>query len=225
LILFIASAFIPALFIGLLFYVMDKNKEPFFYLLRAFVAGIISIGVLIVLIVILPDIQLVHGPDRNALIDSFYNAGFKEEVAKMIALLVAVYFSRHFDEWYDGILYGVMVGLGFAFIENIKYFYQFYDQNGWYIIVGRTILSMPLHALLGGIMGYFVGKAKFTLDDSAAPFWLFLALVVPALVHGSFNFALTILVIDLKWLSLPIVLTLWGRVLKLKKRTQKKDIF
>ncbi len=223
--LLIACSFFPALFIAALFYAMDKNKEPLSTVIRAFFAGIFSVGLLIIIIFILPKIPLIYGPDRNALIDAFYNAGLKEEAAKMIMFLISLYGARHFDEWYDGILYGVMVGLGFAFIENIKYFYQFFSDNGWYVVVGRTVFSMPLHALLGGIMGYFVGKAKFTLDEPTVPQWLTLALVIPVLVHGLFNFALTVLVVNLKWLILPIVFMLWGRVLKLKKLAQEKNIF
>jgi RsiW-degrading membrane proteinase PrsW (M82 family) len=217
--LLIASSFIPALFIAVFFYLMDKNKEPLYYLVRAFAAGMFSVLLLIVLIVILPAIELVHGPDRNALIEAFYNAGFKEELAKMILLLLSTYRARHFDEWYDGILYGVLVGLGFAFVENIKYFYEYFDSNGWFVIVGRTLFSMPLHALLGGIMGYFIGKSKFSRGPDRFQ-WLLLALIIPVLVHGLFNFSLTVLVINLKWLILPIVFLLWVRVLAYKKITQ-----
>lgn len=217
--LLIASSFIPALFIAVFFYAMDKHKEPLYYVVRAFAAGMFSILLVVLLYMILPRIELIHGPDRNALIDSFYNAAFKEELAKFALLMLCTYRARHFDEWYDGILYGVLVGLGFAFIENIKYFYRFYDDDGWYVIVGRTIFSMPLHALLGGTMGYFVGKSRFTQGPDRLQ-WLCLAFIIPVLVHGLFNFSLTVLVIDLKWLILPIVFFLWIRVLTFKKVTQ-----
>ena len=217
--LLIASSFVPALFIAVFFYALDKNKEPLYTMVRAFIAGMASIVLLIVIIIILPDIRLIHGPDRNALIDAFYNAAFKEELAKLALLMISTYRARHFDEWYDGILYGVLVGLGFAFIENVKYFYQYFNETGWYVIVGRTVFSMPLHALLGGIMGYFVGKAKFSLGADRMQ-WILLAFVITVFVHGLFNFALTVLVINLKWLILPIVFVLWVRVLLYKKVTQ-----
>ncbi|HNW60552.1 MAG TPA: PrsW family glutamic-type intramembrane protease [bacterium] len=217
--LLIASSFIPALFIAVFFYAMDKHKEPLYYLARAFVAGMLSILLVILLILLLPEIRLTHGPDRNALIDAFYNAAFKEELSKFVLLMLCTWRARHFDEWYDGILYGVLVGLGFAFIENIKYFYQFYDDSGWYVIIGRTIFSMPLHALLGGTMGYFIGKFRFSAGPDRVQ-WLLLALVIPVLVHGLFNFSLTVLVVNLKWLILPIVFLLWVRVLAYKKVTQ-----
>ncbi len=217
--LLVASSFIPALFIAVFFYALDKNKEPLYYLIRAFLAGMASILLLVGIIIALPDIELVHGPDRNALIDAFYNAAFKEELAKMLLLLLCTWRARHFDEWYDGILYGVLVGLGFAFIENIKYFYEYFDDNGWYVIVGRTVFSMPLHALLGGIMGYFVGKSKFTTGPDRIQ-WLLLAFVITVLVHGLFNFSLTVGVINIKWLILPLVFILWVRVLTYKKVTQ-----
>lgn len=218
--LLISSALVPALFIALFFYAMDKNKEPLYYLLRSFAAGMFSVLFLFVVILLLPNIPLVHGPDRNALIDAFYNAALKEELAKMALLMLSTFRARQFDEWYDGILYGVLVGLGFAFVENIKYFYQYFDSAGWTIIVGRSIFSMPLHALLGGIMGYFIGKARFSERGTLRAEWLLMALSIPVLVHGLFNFSLTVQALPMKGLILPIVLVLWVRVLKLKHIAQ-----
>ena len=46
-----------------------------------------------------------------------------EETTKAAALLVIVIaFRHHFDNVLDGILYGAIVGLGFAWFENVSYY-------------------------------------------------------------------------------------------------------
>ena len=63
-----------------------------------------------------------------------------------------------FDEHYDGIVYGAAVSLGFATVENILYLFA----NGLESALGRAILPVSSHALFGVIMGYYLGKAKFS---------------------------------------------------------------
>jgi RsiW-degrading membrane proteinase PrsW (M82 family) len=220
------SALVPAILIASLFYGLDRNKEPVKEVIRAFAAGVLSIPVLIIVATALPSpVSEVRGSFGNALSEAFIRAGFFEEAAKYIMFLVAVYFRKAFDEWYDGILYGVMVGLGFAFVENIQYFSDYISEHGAEIVVRRSLLSMPVHALAGGIMGYFLGKSKFTLDEAKIPLLFILALIVPVGIHGFYDFFLMYYEIDLRWLAAPTVIVLWIWVLKMKKVTQNTVIF
>jgi RsiW-degrading membrane proteinase PrsW (M82 family) len=132
---------------------------------------------------------------------------------------------EEFDEWYDGILYGVMIGLGFAFIENIFYFINLYPVEGGSIIILRSLLSMPAHALECGIMGYFLGKAKFTEEQQKFPLLLSLALIIPVALHGFFDFVLIYYRINMQWLCVPTVIVMWIKVLQMKRVTQRTVVF
>lgn len=220
--LHILVALVPVLLIAFVFYFFDKNREPVRIVLRAFLFGIFSVGLFIIIHLILPKLNPGDSPLREALVRAFYTASFKEELAKLCAFLLALYRHRHFDEWYDGILYGIMVGLGFAFVENLFYFYDTKKDLAM-LYFGRSVLSMPLHALLGGMMGYFVGKAKFTFNKSRLGCFIFLAFFFPFIVHGLFDFVLMYYAVQLAWVSIPIIIFLWGWIFKMKKNTQQRQ--
>jgi protease PrsW len=89
----------------------------------------------------------------------------------------------------DGIVYSVMVGMGFATLENLLYVLKYAEVGqGMQVGIKRMFLSVPAHATFAVVMGYFVGKAKF---DSKNSFWLMLTGLIGAVFfHGSFDFFL-----------------------------------
>ena len=150
---YIIAAFFPAVLIIWLFYYFDKNKEPLKALIRAFILGIMSTFLVVLLYLIIPTFATSveeKGTLGVALSESFLGAGLHEELAKFLVFLFGISTKKYFDEWYDGILYGVIIGTGFAFIENIQYFSFFYELTGFEVLMKRSIYSMPMHALLGG---------------------------------------------------------------------------
>jgi protease PrsW len=90
-----------------------------------------------------------------------------EEAAKGAALLVMFIIARReFDNVLDGIIYGMLIGLGFAMTENILYFGRIYQEGG---VVGvgllfyvRVLLGGFGHALYTGTTGAAVGFARET---------------------------------------------------------------
>ncbi len=79
-----------------------------------------------------------------------------EEALKML-ILMGVYRRTFFDEPLDGIVYAVMVGMGFATMENIAYYERFGSEALWV----RAFTAIPAHLAFAIIQGYFVGKARF----------------------------------------------------------------
>jgi len=75
----------------------------------------------------------------------------------------------------------VMIGMGFATVENIEYVSKFGLETG----VARMFLSVPAHASFAVLMGYNVGLAKFRPERKTRLMWKGLAIVV--LLHGSFD--------------------------------------
>ena len=54
----------------------------------------------------------------------------------------------------SGIVYAVMVSMGFATLENILYVYSYGYETG----VLELLLAVPAHATFAVLMGYFMGK-------------------------------------------------------------------
>src|SRR5207244_1618973 len=89
-----------------------------------------------------------------------------EEAVKAIILVVLFVFSwREFDDMLDGIIYGAMVGLGFAFVENVLYLTgsAYDDAIGSQPNVGSVIQLWLLRAGLFGL-----NHSMFTAFTGAA---------------------------------------------------------
>ncbi len=81
--------------------------------------------------------------------------------------------------------------------------------------MGRALFPVSSHGLFGVIMGFYFGKAKFSKEKRLK--YMVIALVVPFLLHGLFNY---ILMIEVNWYVylIPFMFFLWGLGLwKVKK--------
>lgn len=83
--------------------------------------------------------------------------GIVEEGCKFLVMIVFIWRWPDFDDRFDGILYSAAVGLGFAAYENLYYVLELGIQVG----ILRALLSVPVHATCGILMGYFFGLAKW----------------------------------------------------------------
>lgn len=82
-----------------------------------------------------------------------------EEAVKGLGVLLLFFvFARYFNGPVDGLVYGMLIGLGFAFTENIFYFGQFYDELAS-VFQARAIESPFVHPLCTAMTGMFVGMA------------------------------------------------------------------
>jgi RsiW-degrading membrane proteinase PrsW (M82 family) len=187
----ITIAILPVIVLAFVVYRADKyGKEPFGMLLKTFIFGALSIipAALMerMLVMFTPPVPVVSGAYTG-----FVVAGCSEELWKLLLLLLAVWKSREFDEYYDGIVYACFVSLGFACFENLSYVFaqEAFEQA---MVTGsvRAVLSVPGHFLFGVMMGYYVALAKF--DARHRGRYLILAFVVPMLLHGTFDSLLMI---------------------------------
>lgn len=154
-------AIAPILVVVLYIYLKDKyEKEPKRLLMYNFLLGaIVSILITTVLYygfdIILP--LRNHTSIIEQFIKAFFVVGLTEELSKY---LIVRYFAQPksaFNEPFDGIIYAVMVSMGFAATENIFYVLE----SGVETAILRAFTAVPSHATFGILMGYFMGKAKF----------------------------------------------------------------
>ncbi len=136
---------------------------------------------------------------------SFLIDGLIEESAKYVILRWRVYKSTYFDELRDGFIYGMVLGLGLAFVENFLYGLigsSLADSATTILLRGFT--TTFLHFLCGGIIGYYLGLVKFRARRfSVALEGLLLAI----LFHGLYN---TVIRFDWWWNIFPLIILLIG---------------
>ncbi len=185
----IPAAVAPALLILLFFYFQDRLRpEPTGFLLQVFFLGIISTIPLILLDLYLTRIELYNFKPQIVyeLFVAFFQAGFCEELIKFLVVMVFVYRHRHFDEVTDGILYTITVSLGFASVENILYVVG----KPFNVALARALTAVPFHAVCSGVMGYYIGRAKFARVKRMEHRMLLTGFSIAVLIHGTYNFLL-----------------------------------
>lgn len=190
--LVILAAVLPALI--LLAYILIRDRkcpEPFKKIALGVGFGVLSV-LLDFIILALPDAlgfldfnaQSVGG----AIAKAFFCAGLPEEAAKMLMLWLLIRKNPYFDEYMDGIVYAVCIGMGFAGAENILYLFSNIDV--WQsVAVSRAFLAIPEHFCLAVLMGYFVAIASFNPNKR----WYYaLAYLVPVIFHTTYDACLFI---------------------------------
>ena len=111
-----------------------------------------------------------------------------EEGAKYVLLKRRTWRNPEFNCQFDGVVYGVFVSLGFALWENIEYVALF----GLGTAAIRAVTAVPGHACFGVFMGAWYGMAKRREgagDLAGAKRMRTRALLIPALLHGFYDFA------------------------------------
>jgi RsiW-degrading membrane proteinase PrsW (M82 family) len=83
-------------------------------------------------------------------------------------------------------MYAVAASLGFAAIENVGYVMEFGFTTGLF----RMFTAVPGHAMMGVIMGYFVGLAKYRESSGHKTRTLLIGLLAAIAVHGLYDFFL-----------------------------------
>lgn len=164
-----ALAIIPfAVVILTVLWIDNWEPEPRRVIVFALAWGAIaSIGLTTAFLYFFDWISLdVLGADPNAqdVIATVVRAPLVEEACKMAGVLVIMLIARNtIDGPIDGLVYGSLIGAGFAFSENIQYFLLYGVSEGLgatvSIFVMRGILSPFAHAMFTGVFGLLVGYA------------------------------------------------------------------
>jgi RsiW-degrading membrane proteinase PrsW (M82 family) len=117
------------------------------------------------------------------------SAGFTEEAVKGAGLVVLLLLLRdEFDNVTDGILYGVLIGAGFAMVENFVYFAGSPRGDLGFLILGRVVLGWLGHSTFTALLGAGLGCARETRQrrlQLLAPLAGFAAAI---LLHSLFDF-------------------------------------
>ena len=188
----IAAAILPALLLWLYTCRKDAQPEPMSQMLKAFLYGaLICIPVAYVENYISGTLFASEGSPSNLIgstLEAFIVAAVPEEGFKLLALWLILRHNPFFDEHYDGIVYAVCVGLGFAAVENVGYVLMHADA--WLsVAVTRALLAVPGHYAFAVFMGYYYSLYHFGQKSAKNLLSIFF---IPVLAHGCYDaFALT----------------------------------
>jgi RsiW-degrading membrane proteinase PrsW (M82 family) len=186
---------IPAVFWLGFFYLMDRHEpEP-----KQLVAGVCVLGALIaapladfVRSEFAPPAALgiagLSAFSLDRVLQAVLVVGLSQEMCKYAVVRYTIYMSREFDEPMDGIVYMMACGTGFAVWVN---FHRLSGQNHEvYLSVGaaQAVVTTLAHASFAGVLGYVMGRAKFSRRRAPVRgILLMLGLLLAAAFNGQFT--------------------------------------
>lgn len=175
---------------AIVFYIYWKDRydrEPFKNLVICFVLGMIGILPALLIQTGVQPILKQYFPYNTISyysIFAFIVVALTEELCKFAALRLYAYPHKSFDEPFDGITYSVMVGMGFATLENIEYVLNYGFATGFM----RMLSSVPAHGAFAVLMGYHIGLAKFDRKNSVMH--MIRGILLATFFHGAYDFFL-----------------------------------
>ena len=144
-------------------------------------------GILLVLVVQL--VADILGLDkltniRRVLFYALVITAFFAELGKYFFLRGFVYPKKEFKTPVDGIIFSVMISMGFATMNNILYFINI---PGLTVNIPNALTAGPANAIFGVLMGFFIGMGtlrKIKVIDSMT------GLAAAIFFHGLYSFCL-----------------------------------
>lgn len=169
------------------------------------------------------DVWLPAGSMEYLVVRNFLVVALSEELCKRFPVRTLLWRHPAFDYRFDAVVYCVFSALGFAALENVLYV----AESGFRTAVMRALLSVPGHFFFAVYMGVYLGEAKVSESRGLwrrRGYHLFCSLVVPVLLHGFWDFDLSI---EAPWATVVFyifVLAFFLRANRLLLRASESDV-
>ncbi len=194
----IPAAILPtAVYVLFVWWIDRYEKEPWRWLVAVFLWGAfpaVAIAIALHLALDMPLTSLM--PQHSALVSVSIVGPLIEEAAKAVPLVVLYALARHeLDGPLDGIIYGSLIGFGFAMTENVLYFLGATGGGAasWLMLVlGRAVVFGLNHAMFTSLFG--IGLTLAAHKPSASHRWALAVLGFGGAVTAHFfhNFFLSV---------------------------------
>ena len=190
---------VPMVVYALVVWRLDRwEKEPVPLLVAAFLWGSVPSIFFAIIAQGILSLPVSGIPEEASFIAQLYQASFvapvTEEIIKGLGLLLlfAVY-RREIDSVLDGLVYGSMIGFGFAAVENVFYFLGQTDPAGLFVLFFlRAFVFGMLHALFTGLTGVGLALGKFSHRPAMKVLWPMLGLSLAIFTHALHNYFATL---------------------------------
>ena len=181
------SFFIPPLIAFLIYMYLRYRFKQFAYslLFKSFLWGMISILLVLAMQLFASFFQLDDLSNiRRVLFYALVIMAFFAELGKFFFLKGFIYTKAEFKTPVDGIIFGVMISMGFATMNNILFFFNIPDLS---VNMANAFSAGPANVIFGVMMGFFVGLGKLRkmrFIDSMT------GLAAAVFFHGLYDFCL-----------------------------------
>lgn len=164
----IIAAALPAIFYVWLVLKLDPfEAEPRHLIIAAFGWGAVGAVFFSLIFTVIFEVSIgtTGSFEADYFISTAIGAPLIEESCKGLALLAILWFWRHeLDNMLDGIVYGAVVGIGFAMTENILYFGAAYLEGGFRdlgeLFLARAVVFGFGHAIYSATLGGAIGWSR-----------------------------------------------------------------
>jgi len=217
------AAIVPTFLYALLFYWADRyEREPLWLLAIAFMWGGLPAVIMSFLGEWLIGTPFVHTPNSAMamLVEGSIVVPIVEETVKAMALLgIFIWAYEEFDNALDGLVYGALIGFGFAMTENFLYFIGAFSGGGFTelstVIFLRSILFGMNHALYTSIVGVGFGLVRNRTDRLGRLLIPFVALLIAIVIHSLHNLGVALTAVNPLNIIFSIILAACGLILLL----------
>jgi RsiW-degrading membrane proteinase PrsW (M82 family) len=183
-----------ALWLGF-FYLQDRHEpEP-----KHFVAGVAVLGAMVaaplsgfIIGQASPPLAMAQQGLSEWSIDRVLHAvavvGLTQELCKYAVVRYTIYMSPEFDEPMDGVVYMTSAGAGFAVGVNYHRLQDLGHEVFLSTGAAQVVITTLAHAAFAGVLGYVMGRARFTRRPAPVRgTLLLLGLVGAATLNGQFT--------------------------------------
>ena len=238
---------LPPTILGIIIWKSDKFPEPGKFLVASFLLGVsISFPLYLFVMIAEDHIAPLLGLDLDAITRwnegawkednaiypaaertfmSFFRAAFLEEGIKFALLIFFCVRLSELNEPMDAIVYGAAIGLGYAAMENLGYLNSGDLETAWtFAIVKVRYIPLIMHLGFGVLMGWLLSQNLFEESNLfKRRLMLILALAIPVIFHGSYNYLRAFEIFPILTLIMVIAIIYYYRKEQFKKITESVD--
>ncbi len=197
LLLALLGAVLPTIvYVSIAWWLDRYEKEPWWLLALTFVWGAVPAIILSIIfecVLSVPMVAAAPGADVSVVTTAVIAPLVEETFKAAPLLMVFLFFRREFDGLMDGLLYGALVGFGFAMTENFFYIIGAWSAGGLPALVLvtflRTVVFGLMHALWSSMFGLGLGIARYTPSRELAIAAPIGGLLLGMLLHAVHNFS------------------------------------
>ncbi len=156
----VASVLPTMLYVGIIYWADQYEKEPVWLLTATFIWGALPSILLVWLIQneLIAPITAQLGTTAGGAVNVLSTPLLEESVKAAGLLLLLLRHREEIDAPLDGMIYGAMVGMGFGMVENSIYYATALEEGGMAVfgasILLRGVAFGLVHALFTSLMGW-----------------------------------------------------------------------